>query len=265
MQLSKRLQMSADYVKKGSVVADVGCDHAYMAIYLVTQQIAERVIAMDVNEGPLEKAAENIVRFGVADRIETRRSDGLEMLSPGEADTVLCAGMGGALMIRILSGGSHASQAADRWILQPQSEIAMVRRYILENGFRIEDEKMCLEDGKFYTSICAVKRKKAETAGEAAAGKETETDEEARNSLCSETGLLFGEALIRKNDPVLYEFLLREKGLNERLKEALTGNTAPAAVKRLSEVEEKLLRIEETLELYTCQEDADGAEDSGNG
>lgn len=52
MELSKRLHMVASMVEKGSIPADVGCDHGYVAIYLIQNGISPHVFAMDVNEGP---------------------------------------------------------------------------------------------------------------------------------------------------------------------------------------------------------------------
>lgn len=237
MQLSKRLQMSADFAEAGCTAADVGCDHAYMAIALIMRGTAVRVIAMDVNAGPLKKARENIERYGLADRIETRLSDGIEKLRPGEADTILCAGMGGALMIRILSGNREASQAAKHWILQPQSEIASVRRYIWDNGFHIAEEAMCEEDGKFYTSIHAVRGEKDGTAE----GNGTFVTE------CGECEIEFGAALLQRKDPVLAAFLKKEKALNEQIRETLERQETQAAKSRLAEIEEKLVLIEKAL------------------
>ena len=74
----------------GKRVADVGCDHAYISIYMMEHQIANRVIAMDINKGPLERAAANIEKYGYKEQIETRLSDGLEALNPGEVDTADC-------------------------------------------------------------------------------------------------------------------------------------------------------------------------------
>ena len=102
MQLSIRMQAVADMVTPGGRIADIGTDHGYVPIYLVEQNKTDHAIAMDVRKGPLARAGENIVRFGCSDRIETRLSDGLAMLKPGEADTVIIAGMGGLLSIRIL-------------------------------------------------------------------------------------------------------------------------------------------------------------------
>ncbi len=156
MQLSQRLKAVADTVTIGNRVADVGCDHAYISIYLIKNDIAPKVIAMDVNKGPLKKAAENINNHSYSSRIHTRLSDGLHQLEPGEADTILIAGMGGALMIKILEEGPKAVHKSTELILQPQSEIFLVRKFLHQIGFGIKKEQMIKEDGKYYFIIKAV-------------------------------------------------------------------------------------------------------------
>ena len=144
--------MSASMVTPGSRVADIGCDHAHTGIWLIQNGIASKVIAMDVRKGPLKKAHENLKLYGLEGTIETRLSDGLEKLNEGEADTVIIAGMGGTLTVEILKKGLEKIAAARELILQPQSDIGMVRRFLRENGFSITQEKMCKEDGQFVFS-----------------------------------------------------------------------------------------------------------------
>ena len=100
MQLSKRLQTVAHLVHSGGVVADIGCDHGFTTIYLVMNQLASAGIAMDVADGPLMRAKEHIHQYGLDNRIALRKSDGLQQLVEGEADTILISGIGGALMER---------------------------------------------------------------------------------------------------------------------------------------------------------------------
>lgn len=102
-------------VSPGCRLADVGTDHAYIPIYLMQNGVIPQAVAMDINQGPLLRATENIRRYGLTGRIETRLSDGLEKLQAGEADTILIAGMGGLLMVRILENGQACSQAAGSW------------------------------------------------------------------------------------------------------------------------------------------------------
>ena len=239
MQLSKRLQMSADFVTPGGVVADVGCDHAYLSIYLMEQGIARRVIAMDVNKGPLTRARENIAKFGYEGQIETRLSDGIEALAAGEADTILCAGMGGKLIIHMLSANMEASMTTNEWILQPQSDFFEVRKYIWDKGFAIADEKMCEEDGKFYTSIHAVRK---EPAGEE--HRAQASDEPLKGTVPGAAGFILGEQLIRRKDPVLREYLKREEELNKRIQKSLEGQETENARRRREEVTEWLGVVE---------------------
>ena len=138
MQISKRLETVAGMVTSGRTVADIGTDHAYIPIYLIQENRAECAVAMDVNRGPLQRAKEHILQYGLEDRIDTRLSDGLAALSAGEADSVIIAGMGGPLTVRILEEGADRLENCAELILQPQSEIGLVRSYLQEKGWRAE-------------------------------------------------------------------------------------------------------------------------------
>ena len=127
MELSKRLQAVADLVTEGASVADIGTDHGYIPIYLIEHNIAGKVIALDINRGPLERARMHVVGHGLKGKIETRLSDGLEKVLPGEVDTMIAAGMGGGLVIKILTEGYPVVEILDTMILQPQSEIGKVK------------------------------------------------------------------------------------------------------------------------------------------
>ena len=102
MELSRRLYAVASLVTEGASVADIGTDHGYIPIYLMQNEIVSKAIAMDINGGPLERARMHIVGHGLKGKIETRLSNGLEALAPGEVYTMIAAGMGGCLIIRIL-------------------------------------------------------------------------------------------------------------------------------------------------------------------
>jgi len=142
MHLSRRLQRVAANVCSGGVVADIGCDHGFTSIYLVQENKAVSAIAMDVNQGPLKRAKEHILQYGMSDRITLRLSDGLLKLMPGEADTLLISGMGGALIARILTDGSEVAAAAKELVLSPQSEAFLVRKCVNRLGFQIASEEM---------------------------------------------------------------------------------------------------------------------------
>ena len=106
MELSKRLQAVAAMVTEGNKLVDVGTDHGFLPIYLVKTKKIPKALAMDVNPGPLSRAREHIREYGLDTYIETRLSDGLKKLEPGEGQTLVLAGMGGGLMLRILKEGA---------------------------------------------------------------------------------------------------------------------------------------------------------------
>ena len=136
MELSKRLKAVAGLVTEGASVADIGTDHGYVPIWLIQSGRAAKVIAMDVNEGPLERARGHIRSKRLENVIFTRKSDGLQALHVGEADTMIAAGMGGGLVIRILENSPEITADLKEFILQPQSEIHKVREYLNRHGYR---------------------------------------------------------------------------------------------------------------------------------
>ena len=233
MQLSARMERLASKVPYGSRLADVGTDHGYIPIALVLGGRISFAVAMDVNPGPLKRAEEHIRGQKLSAYIETRLSDGLTALRAGEADTVLIAGMGGALTVRILKGGAHCLCDVKELILQPQSEIRSVRAYLEQSEYRIVREEMVLEDGKYYPMMRAVKE--AEQRKE-----ETYTDGELR----------YGRYLLREKHPVLQQFLQHELELNGRILSALKEETGESAVSRRREVETEIRIIEQELEKY---------------
>ncbi|MBE5950843.1 MAG: SAM-dependent methyltransferase [Lachnospiraceae bacterium] len=202
MSLSKRLLAATELVTKGNTVADIGCDHAYTSIYLCSEGIAPRVFAMDVNEGPLLAAGQHVAEARLEDRITIRRSDGLAALVPGEAETILLCGMGGLLMMRILTDHPEVTESAKELILQPQSEVGQVRHFLHNMGYEIAAERMVKEDGKFYVMMRAVK-------SEIPQGYESEC--------CYE----YGKLLIEEKNEVLKEFLQREHRLRTEVLTAL--------------------------------------------
>ena len=144
MLLSDRMRAVVGLVKACDCIADIGCDHAYISIYMVEQNIASKVIAMDVNKGPLERAKDNIRKSQFEQKIETRLSDGIKELKSGEVNTLLIAGMGGGLMQRILSGNKEVLEQVKELVLQPQSEIRDTRFFVEQLGFEIVKENMLI-------------------------------------------------------------------------------------------------------------------------
>ncbi|MBE6574222.1 MAG: SAM-dependent methyltransferase [Ruminococcaceae bacterium] len=153
-KLNIRLKTAASFIKKGSVVADIGCDHAYLPIFLIKNNIASRVIAADINEGPCEKARENIRKNSLSKVIKVIRTDGLKGIDEFSPDTVVICGMGGDLITRIVGNSPYTRESCPMLILQPQTKQSSLREYLLSSGYRIIDEAIC-EDDRLYEIIVA--------------------------------------------------------------------------------------------------------------
>lgn len=154
LPLSSRLLACAGFVSPGDRVADVGCDHGYLSIYLLTQGIAHSVIASDVNEQPLLSAVHNAEKYGVRDRMEFYLSDGVCGI-PRDFNTMVCAGMGADTMISILEAAPWLRSSQYRLILQCQSKTPSLRQYLSESGWRIGEETV-LRDGRFLYTVMEV-------------------------------------------------------------------------------------------------------------
>jgi len=154
--LSSRLLAIAERVPHGAAVADIGTDHAYLPVYLIQNSIAGRVIASDVNSGPLDKALRNIKDSGTAQSIELRLGSGLEILSPGEVDTAVITGMGGLLIADILEKSSCIAREIQTFLLQPMNHLEGLRRYLVHHHYRIIDEVLVEDDGRIYCVMTVV-------------------------------------------------------------------------------------------------------------
>lgn len=150
-----RLSLCAQYVREGSRLADIGTDHAYLPIALCLEGQIPSALACDINPLPLRTAADNIARYGLGDRIATRLSDGLDAVQPDEADDVVIAGMGGELMVSILSRAPWIKNGDKRLILQPMTHHEDLIGWLYDNGFIIEEQQAVSDDGKYYTVLCA--------------------------------------------------------------------------------------------------------------
>lgn len=243
VKLSKRLSALAELVTPGNRLADVGTDHGYIPVFLCQTEVIPSAIAMDINEGPLQRAGSHIAEYHLEDRIQTRLSDGLHKLLPGEADTILIAGMGGGLMQRILSEGGQALEGVRELILQPQSEIPGTRRFLRTHGFLIVDENMIEEDGKFYPMM-----KVHKVLGNVnmdhpfCAGDDTG---KRYQELCD----YLGPVLLAKKHPVLLTWMEREQEILQKILQQLEKQPASEQIEvRRQEILKKEMMLTEALD-----------------
>lgn len=235
IHISERLKTAAGLVGDGKRLADVGTDHGYVPIYLMEQGRIPCAIAMDINRGPLARAKEHIRRFGMESYIQTRISDGVAALGAGEADSILIAGMGGGLVIHILESGSGVCRSVSELVLQPQSELARVRSFLDENGYVVETEEMVKEDGKYYPMM----RVHYEPSAKETAPRDRELF------------YRYGRFLLERKHPVLYDYLLWERKLQQGIAEQLRGQEATEQIAaRLAEVEHTLNENGKALAYY---------------
>lgn len=270
-------------VPSGARLADIGTDHAYLPVTLVSGGKISCAFAMDIREGPLKAAEKHIRQAGLSQQICIRQSDGLAALKPGEADTLVLSGMGGKLILRILSDGPEVLAAVRRLVLSPQSDIPAVREALPSFGFRIADEDLVAEDGKFYTIIAAEHPdEKTGKSAPAADGhremttpsaKKTEntgnvSDEQRRSSFDEQkkTGVprentrkndpedfmedYCGPVLLQKRHPLLESWLLREERIHLQILKNLENAESAAAAGRKQQVKKELETVQKALEIY---------------
>lgn len=210
VKLTPRLKYITEYVRQDERVVDVGTDHGLIPIYLIQNDITDKVILSDINEGPLEKARGNIINAGITEELDIRLGDGIETVSKGEADKAIIAGMGGNLMIEIMSkdlGKSHSME----FVLQPRKRQERLSKWLYNNNFKIEDERLVKEGFYIWQIIHAVPKKEDRK-------KEREID------------FSINPILIEKKDPLLLEFINQKiKVLREIERGAINGKGWVAA------------------------------------
>lgn len=154
-ELSTRLQTCLDALKPLQKIADIGTDHAYLPCVGMLDNQLTYAIAADIGEGPLASAKATIKRYQLADKIETRLGGGLSILAPSEVEGVVIAGMGGKLIVSILDADIPLTQSFKRLVLQPNIDANLVRVWLANHSFSIINEKIVLDEGKFYEVIVA--------------------------------------------------------------------------------------------------------------
>lgn len=254
--LSKRLQMLADMISRGNRVADVGCDHGFLSIWLVQAQVSPKALAMDVRKGPLAAAKGHVEEYGLGKYIETRLSDGLQSFEAGEADSLVCAGMGGRLMERILTESMEKAKTLKELVLQPQSELEEFRAFLRREGFVVVQENAVCEDGKYYFAMKAVWRAEARHRAEECCGAAAE------DKAVPDCGIAdavrkqeqrvydrYGEGLLLQKNPVLISYLKRQLEKLQGIADSLAGADSERQQARLREVSAEIADLEYALGL----------------
>lgn len=201
MKINNRLKKIGDLVDANSFCLDIGCDHAFLDIYLVKKNKNIKAIASDIAEGPVKQAKDNIKREGLEDSIEVRLGDGLDTYTD-EVDTIIISGMGGRNMIGIFKNNIKVLKNIDTIILSPNNYQIDVKKFLVKNGFYIDDEEL-VKDKKFIYQIIKLKK-----------GKRHYSKKE----------YFFGPVLLQKKGTLFEEYYKREKLSREILISILPKN-----------------------------------------
>lgn len=157
MKLSDRMQVIADHVAPGEIAADIGTDHGQIPVWLFAKGISPRVILSDISAASLAKAKETAAAYQFGSGLSFRVGDGLSVLRPGEADTVIIAGMGGKLIRQILAEDLSHTLSFHKFILQPRKGYGLLRKWLLEQGFLFVGEDIVREN-RYLPEIMTVVR-----------------------------------------------------------------------------------------------------------
>lgn len=195
-KINDRLLTAIPFVREGKRFADIGTDHAYLPIYLMGLNLISSAVAADINKGPLDKARENIEKYGYSDRISTVLCDGLAKINSDEVDDIAIFGMGGELIVKIIDQAPWLKDCSKRLILQPMTHPEKLREYLLQNGFKITGEALSLDRGKIYQTICA--------------------EYDGIDRECELLTLYFGEFILADKSDLLIELMTKEKKKFER-------------------------------------------------
>lgn len=227
VMLSKRLKMLASYIDEKSVVVDIGTDHAHLPIYLLESKKCTKVIASDVESGPIRAAENNIKKHKLERKIDLRQGYGFEILTKDEADIAVIAGMGGGTIKKILErAAKEVLFSVKKLILQPMNDEKTLRTWLILNGWCLKEEDLILENDNIYTIIVT---------------------ERGKENLYDELILEIGPRLIEKKHPLLSAFISKLEFKYLQMIQGLKKSRLSNSKLKLQRVEEKLKKMKEVL------------------
>lgn len=230
MELSLRLRTICNMIDSCKTIADIGTDHGYIPIYLIKNKICEFAIACDINKGPLEKAKENIKLENLEDNISLRLGSGFDVITPGEANVAIIAGMGGHLIKDLIESGMEVFKSLDYLILQPVQNPDVLRKYIYDNGFEIIKEELCIDEKIFY-EIIKIRYVNA-----------NENIRKVENNIFYEVSY----DLIKQKHPLVNNFIQYKINRYSNILKYIQEDSSLATLRK-KEVKEKIYKLEELL------------------
>lgn len=150
MKISKRLKSLAGLVTLDDKVADIGCDHALLDVYMIKNNITKKVLIADISENALENGIKNVKKYHLEDKITAKCGNGLDVITD-KIDTVIISGMGASTIIKILS--SNKLKQIKKLIIESNNDHFLLRKFLINNGFYISHEAVIYDNGKYYINI----------------------------------------------------------------------------------------------------------------
>lgn len=199
-----RLECIKSMVSTCKVAADIGTDHGYVAEMLLTDKICDRVIATDINKGPLNRAIVHLTSVNLNSKCDFRLGSGLTVLKENEVDAIIIAGMGGELIADIIETSKNIAMNAQQLILQPMTTGDKLRQYLYENGFTIVDENIVKELHHYYFIIKAVPSK--------------------NNEINDDIYYEFSKIVLEKKEPLMTEYMNKLLNINENIIRSIEKN-----------------------------------------
>jgi tRNA (adenine22-N1)-methyltransferase len=148
--ISPRLKSLASYVKPNDKVIDIGCDHAYLSIYLVRNGLLPEIIISDNKKSALQAGIDNVNKYALNDKITSRLGDGLAVLDEN-IDTAIISGMGARTILKMLAHDNL--KHLNKIITQANNEYYLLRKNLVRLGFYIKDESFIKERTHYYVNI----------------------------------------------------------------------------------------------------------------
>lgn len=224
-----RIKQIAHMVDECNTVADIGTDHGFVTEIILKKNICKKVIATDLNKGPLENAREYLTLTGLKDKVEFRQGSGLEVLQPGEVDIVVIAGMGGLLINKILKDAPNITDKVNKFVLQPMTAVDKVRKYLFENGYKIESESIVKEYHHYYHILKVV---------------------HGFEPIYDDIYLEISEYLLKKKDKLVAEYLNKQIQITKRILDKIHNSEKKQLIEKSRLLHSKIEKYEELKQIY---------------
>jgi len=234
-----RIEAIKSMVSKCDTVADIGTDHGYVAEMLLNDNTANKVIATDLNKGPLKRAIEYLTSKNLDKQCDFRLGSGLVILKEKEADCIVIAGMGGELIRDILDDSKNVTLGTKQLVLQPMTAADKLRKYLYENNYIIEDELIIKELHHYYFIIKAIP-------------PSNDIDNKGKLKVKNEIFYEISEHLLKKRDVIIGEYINKVVSTNNSIihnLEKQNNNNYKEKIENLKQKNNNIMELKKNYEI----------------